>query len=375
MATTAISKIGVVLTIGGKNVVLFEDDTVTGLQFQVQGGKLQTLDGKVRVIVATTKANTETPDVCPPEPYVHRYVIPTAIVLDYSDEHDAKLIRIDVNNILAIDKVNGTFATPEYDLNGKPYFTIEEAMAAAQPGDMVMVTRNTDLVTKIPTGVSAQVGPGYVLAVPQENAIDVLHTGTGAVVVMADGALALNNENIIGKDGRMIVVKGNTALNIDTKKVTVPSGSVVNIPATKTMYLLLDYKNGTRETLDGVIEAGATVTVNGGMKVPALDSGATLTVEGTLQIEKSGDVNVSSTARINGSGNIVNNGVMTFAKSSKGEAVLDAEVTLGMTGVVYTAFDTDLTSKIINGKRETGTYEVAVGDQVITFTNRYIYSY
>lgn len=375
MATTAISKIGVILTVNGEDIVLFEDDTVSGLQFQVQGGKPKTLDGKVRVIVATTKANTTTPDVCPPEPYVHRYVTPTAIVLDYSDEHDAKLIKIDVNNILAIDKVNDVFATPEYTINGETYFTLEDAVAHAQPGDTIVVTRNTIIANSIPANVNVQVADGYVFAVPPAHVMDVLNAGAGTIEILPGSALNLNNENIIGVDGRIQIGGGMIKFDVANKKLTTPTGTVSTIPADKTMFLLLDYKNGTRETLNAVIEAGSKMTVNGIMKVPALTTGSELQVNGEIEIPEGGIVQVASLAKVTGTGVINNNGILALSKGASSEASLTAQVVLGMGGTVYSQLNTDISSHIVNGKKETGSYNVTIGGQVMTFSTRYVYAY
>lgn len=375
MATTAISKIGVILTVNGKNITLFEDDSVSGLQFQVQGGKPVTLDGKIRVIVATTKANSTTPDVCPPEPYVHRYVTPTSIVLDHSDEHDAKLIKIDINNILAIDKVNDVFATPEYDLNGEVYYTLEEALAAAQPGDVIVMNRNTDLVSSLPSDVTAQIADGYVLTIPPANAMDVLNSGFGSIEIPSGSALNLNGENIIGVDGRIQIGSGVVTFDIAGKKLSAPTGTVTTIPEGKTMFLLLDYKNGTRETLDAVIEAGSKMTVDGTLKVPALTDGAELVVNGELEIPTNGVLQVSSLAKVTGTGVINNNGIVTLTKGASGEASLSAQIVLGMGGVVYSQLTTDVTDRIVNGKKETGSFEVTINGQKLVYNTKYVYAY
>lgn len=98
--------IGMTLTMDDGTVVnVFEGDIIRGLTHKVNG-ELVTIDEcAVRVIGATTKAQSAGPQGCPPEPYLAAYIIPTMIVADSSDENKAILDRIDIANIVRVGEV------------------------------------------------------------------------------------------------------------------------------------------------------------------------------------------------------------------------------------------------------------------------------
>ena len=108
MANTARAKVGVSVVLKKRTVQLFEDDVVTELQYIDQTtGEPVLISGSIRVIVCNVVANNSTGNSCPPESYVPNYVIPTALIIDYSDQYDAKLMRIDIDDIIDIAEING----------------------------------------------------------------------------------------------------------------------------------------------------------------------------------------------------------------------------------------------------------------------------
>lgn len=137
MPITATAKLGVKVNLGEPDIILYEGDVVRGLVYKA-GTETRTIDGTVRVVHATTKAVTTAPDDCPPEPYLHRYITVTSLVIDSSAQYDAELTRINVENIIAIGSVNGK--SNAAIVNDVPYGTIEEALAAAN-GEEVVLTQ------------------------------------------------------------------------------------------------------------------------------------------------------------------------------------------------------------------------------------------
>lgn len=146
MATIPVAKLGVKLNIGDPNIVIFEDDVLTGLVYR-SGNEIKTIDGTVRVIHATTKANSASPDECPPEPYVHRYITPTAFVIDSSEQYDAELTKINISSIISIGQVNGVgdFAK----VGDTTYDNVNAAVADAADGATVLLTQDAVLTTPL----------------------------------------------------------------------------------------------------------------------------------------------------------------------------------------------------------------------------------
>lgn len=136
MATIPVAKIGVTLKLeSGRNVVLFEGDIVRGLYYQI-GDDMKSIDGTVRVINATVKNNFTSTGSCPPEPYLHKALNVTSLVIDSSAVFDAELTKINVNTIVDIDTVeaNGGAITIG---NGSQYKSLTEVIEAAPAGATV----------------------------------------------------------------------------------------------------------------------------------------------------------------------------------------------------------------------------------------------
>ena len=357
MATTAMAKLGVVLKFSDtKSVTLSEGDSLTNMVYG-SGDTMKTISGRVRVINAETKSNTTIPSDCPPEPYAHRYITVRSLTIDSSEVFDAEMTRISVGEIQSIEKVNDEYATPDFEVNGAVYYTIEEALAAAAADDVIKMTRNTDLTVAIPAGVTLDVESGYTLNIPPETAPDVMAAG-GTVKINAGASLMLNNEVIIGPTGRMVITSGAVTLNLATKAISVVSGSVVKVPTGKTMYMLLDFKNGTRVALGGIVESGGQCVVEGTVKLPSLDAGSTFLVNGELNVAENGMVQVAAKAKLEGSGKVVCAGAMTFAKATSAEAVLACKTELVDAGKVYSQLAADLTSVIPGSVKSTGSFTV-----------------
>lgn len=355
MATTATAKLGVVLKLSDtKSVTLTEGDEILNMTY---GSDKKVISGRVRVINAETKANSNIPADCPPEPYAHKYINVKSLTIDSSEVFDAEMTRIFVDEIQAIEKVNGDFATPDFELNGKTYMTVEEAMAAAVADDVVVMTCNTDLEVAIPAGVTLDVPAGYTLNIPPEKAPEVMATG-GVVKLNAGASLKLNNEVIVGPNGRMVVTSGAVALNMTSKVISVIGNGTVTVPTGKTMYMLLDYKNGTRVALGTVVEPGSKCVVDGMLKLPSMDSGSSFMVNGKVEVGAEGIIRVAAKAKIEGTGLIKVAGAIAMIKATTAEAALTCKTDLVEGGAVYSQVAADLSDTIGHSVKSTGTFTV-----------------
>lgn len=147
MATTAIAKIGATLrTSDGKEFTVYENDLIQDLTY-TNGNNTATLSGRVRVIAASTTAQNTGPTDCPPEPYVHRYISPTMLVIDSSDENYAILTRVNIANIVSIGSVTTAAEAAEEGQivigPGSQYQTLDAVIAAAEEGAVVKLKAGT----------------------------------------------------------------------------------------------------------------------------------------------------------------------------------------------------------------------------------------
>lgn len=199
------ARIGVELTFDDNtSVKINEGNIVRGMAYKNAQKETIVMDeGAVRVICASTKAQTAGPTDCPPEPYLHKYITPTMFVMDSSDENRAILTRINISDIVSIDSV--------IDLSEK---VTEDAIV---------------------------VGPG-----PEFKGLDqvVADAEDGAVIQLLPGEysapLVLNkNVNIIGEKGTIlsgpITIENNTPATMaegadapasETERLSVQIGSV-----------------------------------------------------------------------------------------------------------------------------------------------------
>lgn len=122
----------------GDFVTVFEGDLLEGLTYTDREGE-HTVTGRVRVLKCRTRAITNTPDECPPEPYVEDYITPTSMILDVSQEDDADFLEIDFENITGVEKINGKDTDEE----------LIDAIIESLPG--VKVTEREDNVYDIIT--------------------------------------------------------------------------------------------------------------------------------------------------------------------------------------------------------------------------------
>lgn len=106
MPVTAVTKVGVTLRFDAEHSIdVFEGTKLTDIVYQTNANQTDTYTGVVRVVNINTTPTTNFQQVCPPEPYAHRYVTVGSIVLDISKEFDADLIRLDVARIVSVGSV------------------------------------------------------------------------------------------------------------------------------------------------------------------------------------------------------------------------------------------------------------------------------
>ena len=213
------ARIGVELTFDDNtSVKINEGNIVRGMAYKnAQKETVVMDDGAVRVICASTKAQTAGPTDCPPEPYLHKYITPTMFVMDSSDENHAILTRINISDIVSIDSV--------IDLSEK---VTEDAIV---------------------------VGPG-----PEFKGLDqvVADAEDGAVIQLLPGEysapLVLNkNVNIIGEKGT--ILSGPITIENNTP-ATMAEGA--DAPASETERLSVQIGN-VKLTGDALVKVGAGV--------------------------------------------------------------------------------------------------------------------
>lgn len=126
----------------GSIITLHEGDIVHGLRYK-SGNEDVVIDGAVRVINATTKANNALPSTCPPEPYLHKFITINSLVIDSSDTFDAELTRISVSNIVDIESVETDDATTITVGSGPQFKPLDEVIANAPDGTTVSLAAGT----------------------------------------------------------------------------------------------------------------------------------------------------------------------------------------------------------------------------------------
>ena len=105
-------------TADGKQAILKEGDLVKDMKCRNRDG-VKTYTGRVRVIGAFTRYQSFPPRPgFPTRPYVHRYIHPAYIVLDCSEELAAKLVTINIGDIISIGYIRDGGIADEYALVG-----------------------------------------------------------------------------------------------------------------------------------------------------------------------------------------------------------------------------------------------------------------
>ena len=133
MYTTAKAKLGVSLTLDNGVVIdLHEGDIVNGLRYTVSGVE-KVISGVVRVIIATTKANSMVPTECPPEPYADRYINVAALIIDSSSVYDAELTKVSIPTITGIAGVTTNGGDITVGVGGQ-YKSLTEVITSAESG-------------------------------------------------------------------------------------------------------------------------------------------------------------------------------------------------------------------------------------------------
>ena len=126
----------------GTVITLHEGDIVHGLRYK-SGAEEVVIDGAVRVINATTKANNALPSTCPPEPYLHKFITVNSLVIDSSDTFDAELTRISVSNIVDIESVESDGSDTITIGSGPQFKPLDEVIATVPEGATVNLTAGT----------------------------------------------------------------------------------------------------------------------------------------------------------------------------------------------------------------------------------------
>ena len=190
---TATAKIGCVLTLGNAQIELYEGDSITGLRY-TSGGVEKTIDGRVRVINATTRANSTIPSSCPPEPYVHQYITISSLTIDSSDVFDAEMTKINISDILSVSSVNGEELA--IAVGDQIYSNMTEAIAAVEDGGTVTLMKDVEDVVSIPAGKNITIEG--TAGVTLKGGIQIDGAGTTPATVMVknlqiDGSKGSNN--------------------------------------------------------------------------------------------------------------------------------------------------------------------------------------
>lgn len=126
----------------GAVLKVMEGDTLRNLVF-MDNKIIRTIpECSVRVVVAVTKANSAGPTDCPPEPYLHKWIAPSMIIADSSDENHAILDRIPVAAIISIGEVvSGDLVSPSaIQVGPGPGFKpLSEVIANAPDGAVIQL--------------------------------------------------------------------------------------------------------------------------------------------------------------------------------------------------------------------------------------------
>ena len=135
---TAKTKIGITLTLDNSaTVTIYEGDLLSGVTYKDGSTTKFIENATVRVINAITRNNTNVSNMCPPEPYVSKYVLSSSIVLDDSAKFDANIITVPISNIYNINRVNDDVIA--VSVNGKPYPSLSSAIHDATDGERIDV--------------------------------------------------------------------------------------------------------------------------------------------------------------------------------------------------------------------------------------------
>ena len=266
-------------------------------------------------------------------------------------------------------------ADPIVKIGDATYSDLDSAFQAAVSGDQVEIVKDSlDLTQAIPEGIEILVSDQKRLHVPEENLAQVL-ASQGTLRVEAGGTIDFAGNILTGDDGMLEITEGSAVIEFATQTVTLQSGSQAVICEGKKLNLMF----AQDVPVKAVIENGATLTVNGQLKIPATGTGAVLTVDGKLEIAETGLVQVGSKATLDGSGTVTNIGSVTLHKSSDHSATLDIDIALEPEGVVYSQLGTaDVGDHIKNSARSSGSFTVPGvteddGTTLIIFNTRYEY--
>ena len=153
MNVIAIAKLGTNIRLqDGRNFTVFEGDIINDLTFQ-SGTTTKTISGAVRVICANTRSQSSGPDECPPEPYAHKSITVTSLIIDSSDENCAILDQVNISDILDIGNVRTAKEIAEDGMIvtgvGDQYRPLTDVLNEAPAGSVIKLvagTYDTELV-------------------------------------------------------------------------------------------------------------------------------------------------------------------------------------------------------------------------------------
>jgi hypothetical protein len=134
-----------------------------------EGGEIKTLTGACRVINVSTKAYNAGPTTCPPDPFFKDVAKINGIIFDISDEFNAKLKSIPVEDIMSINIAEESDV--KVDLNNPEGGTIADALAIADAGAAISLSEGS--VTEAVSVTKSVKIEGTNSGVPQNRAQEV----------------------------------------------------------------------------------------------------------------------------------------------------------------------------------------------------------
>ena len=207
-------------------------------------------------------------------------------------------------------------------VNGKGYKTLELAVIelSSSPGTITLVksytlrgyslTELTEDAFTIPVTATLAINDNVTLTVPESKTLNLQNPAfldsKGSIKVQAGGTLKIPNasgtpEAFVGADNnaRINLSSGDLTFDIGDSLLTLGKNAVAEVPEDKEAWLLKSTGGTTKTPLDAVIEADATLTVNGTLNaISGSDqSGSILTVKGELDAS-SGTLSVAKHANV-----------------------------------------------------------------------------
>lgn len=234
---TASAKVGCLLMLGNAQIELYEGDSITNLRY-TSGGTERTISGRVRVINATTRANSTTPSSCPPEPYVHQYITIASLTIDSSEVFDAEMTRINISSITGVESVNGNELA--IAVGDQVYSNMNEAVAAVADGGTITLMKTIESDIEIPAGKSLTIEGTS--GVTLKGGISIVGTGTVPATVSVrnlqmDGSLNTNNGMGIVSHNETAADQYDLTLILDTVALANYTGKAIYLTNAKQLVM------------------------------------------------------------------------------------------------------------------------------------------